>query len=214
MTAASDSMFDSGYPMIFERRMKPIFDALGVDLVVRDIAQSANQCIPSELCYSSMGGENADFIGWEQSFNCGRETSMFEVIGRIAGFQGAVLHFEASGGEAIADCADSKTQPYRVSEKWSPEVDQDIQAELRSKGDRALAEDSSGPAAPPPYTPYVPSNEAVANFKSLLTHWGDKANSVTRFAGPLGDYYKVSAFPAVQYSNQQSYHTFSYLRIQ
>jgi hypothetical protein len=193
VTQGSDNMFTSAYPMVFERRMKPILDALGVDLVVHNIAQSANQCIPSELCYNSMGGENADFIGWEQSFNCGRETSMFEVIARIAGFQNAVLHFAASGSESVDECADSKTQPPRISEQWSPEVDEEIQADLKARGGarQRVLDDSGAATEHIPYTPYVPTKEVVSKFKDVLTHWGEKANSVSRFAGPLGSSYQV-----------------------
>lgn len=196
VTAGEDNTFLSAYPQVFERRMKPVLSALGVDLVVRDIAQTANQCIPSELCYNAMGGENADFIGWEQSFNCGREPAMFEIIARIAGFQGAVLHFEASGTELVDGCADSKTKPYRVSEDWSPEVDEDIQAQLKmQKTDhRALNEAAKEPLADLPYSPYIPNKEAVIAFKKLLTLWGDKANSIIRFSSPLGEKYKVSEF--------------------
>ena len=64
VTAGHDS-----WPLVFERRIKPVFDALGINLIVRNIAQGANQCLPYEYCYNAMGGDNADFIGWEQSFN-------------------------------------------------------------------------------------------------------------------------------------------------
>lgn len=52
--------------MIVQQRMKGIFDALGIDFQVHNIAQGANNCIPYTFCYESMGGFDPDFMGWEQ----------------------------------------------------------------------------------------------------------------------------------------------------
>ena len=57
-----------------------------------------------------MGGDNADFIGWEQSFNCGRNEHMFELIARIAGFNNAVLHLSTSGSDRIEGCKESQVR--------------------------------------------------------------------------------------------------------
>ena len=104
VTAGHDSLFNESWPLVFEKRMKPVFNALNIDLDVTNIAQGSTQCIPYELCYNTQGGENADFIGWEQSFNCGREPSMFELIARVAGAQQALLYFAASGSTSVPDC--------------------------------------------------------------------------------------------------------------
>jgi hypothetical protein len=66
--------------MIFNKRMDSVFSALGIKLVVNNIAQGANLCVPYDMCYESMGGLDADFIGWEQSFNCGRDEGMLCII--------------------------------------------------------------------------------------------------------------------------------------
>lgn len=108
VTAGHDSYFNESYPIVFNNRLQKIFSLLNINLIVENIAQGSNQCIPSELCYNSMGSESADFIGWEQSFNCGRESSMFELIARIASFQDAVVHYSASGSEAVGGCAVDK----------------------------------------------------------------------------------------------------------
>lgn len=63
VTAGHDNYYNQSYPLVFERRMKPVFAALGIELVVHNIAQGANNCRPSNLCYEAMGGENADLIG-------------------------------------------------------------------------------------------------------------------------------------------------------
>ena len=63
VTAGHDGYFKDSYPMVFQRLMSPLFDSLGVQLEVYNIAQGANQCIPSDLCYSAMGHANPDFVG-------------------------------------------------------------------------------------------------------------------------------------------------------
>ena len=85
--------------MIVQRRMAPVFDAFGVSLTVRNIAQGANPCIPYIFCYEAMGGLDPDFIGWEQSYNCGHDEATFETAGRIAGFSRnyALTYYSASG---------------------------------------------------------------------------------------------------------------------
>lgn len=64
VTAGHDNFFNQSYPLIFQKRMKPVFDHLGIDLVVHNIAQGANDCLPSDLCYETMGGLESDFYGW------------------------------------------------------------------------------------------------------------------------------------------------------
>ena len=41
------------------------------------------------------------------------------------------------------------------------------------------------------YTPYIPTQEKVQQFKELLTLWGEKAPSVQTFTEALGNNYKV-----------------------
>ncbi len=77
--------------------MTPIFDALGIKLLVRNIAQGANNCRPFLNCYNAMGGEGADWIGWEQSFNCGKARDVFEQVARMAYWNGGVAYYSASG---------------------------------------------------------------------------------------------------------------------
>lgn len=68
VTAGHDNLFNQSYPIIFRSRMRKIFEAIGVKLVVHNIAQGANNCLPYTHCYESMGGLNPDFLGWEQVF--------------------------------------------------------------------------------------------------------------------------------------------------
>ena len=92
--------------------MAPLFKAIGIKLLVRNIAHGASNCRPADYCYGSMGGEKADFILWEQSFNCGRDKAIFEYMARAAYWMEAVLYYMASGG-VIPQCPKSN-----VSQLW------------------------------------------------------------------------------------------------
>lgn len=107
VTAGHDNYYNQSWPFVFERRVKPIFDALGIKLLVHNIAQGANNCRPAANCYDSMGGDNADWIGWEQSFNCGKSKDIFELMARVAYWNGGVAYYSASGAFIPKDCAKS-----------------------------------------------------------------------------------------------------------
>ena len=89
--------------MVFNRRMKPIFDSLGIELVVRNIAHGANACRPSDLCYEAMGGNNPDWLSWEQSYNC-KSADIFELMAKNAILNRAILHITASGAFVPDHC--------------------------------------------------------------------------------------------------------------
>lgn len=110
VTAGHDNYYSQSYPFVFERRIAPILEAVGVKLVVRNIAQGANNCRPFDYCYESMGGENADFIAWEQSFNCGRDRAIFEYMARVAYWSNAVIFYMASGGWMPSGCPPSEVR--------------------------------------------------------------------------------------------------------
>ena len=66
VTAGHDNCFNNSFPMIVQKRMQPLFDTLGIDLTVRNIAQGANNCNPYVMIYEAMGGVDPDFVHWEQ----------------------------------------------------------------------------------------------------------------------------------------------------
>jgi hypothetical protein len=68
VTAGYDNYFNESYPIVFEKRMRPIFEALGIKLIVRNIAQRRISCHMSNFCLEAMGGPDADFYGWENSY--------------------------------------------------------------------------------------------------------------------------------------------------
>ena len=105
VTAGHDNYYNQSYPFVFERRMKDIMKHFGLDLVVHNIAQGSNNCRPSDYCYEAMGGDNPDWISWEQSFNCGRSRDIMEMMARIAYWNRAVVYYVASGAFLTNGCA-------------------------------------------------------------------------------------------------------------
>ena len=107
VTAGWDNYYYQTYSEVFRRQMEPIFANLSSPLIIRNIAQGANPCRPYTYCYQTMGGEEADWIGWEQSFDCGRDSSTPELVSRIAARMKAVLYISASGSFTPTDCVAS-----------------------------------------------------------------------------------------------------------
>lgn len=121
VTAGHDNLFRHSHPLVLESRMRPIFEALGVDFEVNNIAQGANDCHPANLCYDAMAGEGGDFYFWEQSFNCGREYGYVEMIVREAARNEASVYIMSSGGVDTKKCAPStEEKPLRSDADWKP----------------------------------------------------------------------------------------------
>lgn len=120
VTAGHDNRFNSSYPLIVKKRLDPIFEALGLDLVVDNIAQGNNNCMPYELCYESMGNEDPDFVNWEQSYNCGHDKDAFEYTARVAGMSKhrGVVYFSASGAWVPQGELSQFNPPY-CAEEWT-----------------------------------------------------------------------------------------------
>jgi hypothetical protein len=121
VTASHDNYYNQSYPATVNHRMGPILNAMGIELVVHNIAQGANNCIPYQFCYNSMGGDDADFMNWEQSYNCGRDEPIFELAARIAGYSKALIYFSASGAWSPKDCPASTDKPPYSDFNWTPE---------------------------------------------------------------------------------------------
>lgn len=64
VTAGHDNYYNQSYPKVFERRMRPVFDALQVGLAVRNIAVGSLGCEPYNSCYEAFGGSDPDFVTW------------------------------------------------------------------------------------------------------------------------------------------------------
>ena len=64
VTIGKDNYYNQSYPLVFERRMKPIFSALGIELVVRNIAMAGHGCDPYNSCYEPHSDPDPDFVNW------------------------------------------------------------------------------------------------------------------------------------------------------
>jgi len=171
VTAGHDNFFNQSYPMVLERRLRPIYEALGITLEVRNIAQGANNCLPSNFCYEAMGGDDADWIGWEQSFNCGRSNGIYELMMRVAYWNKAVLYLSASGGIIPNDCSSKSNDsiPW-IDEEWRPEK--------ADAGFIDLEKDK-----------YVPTQATCEELKKTLHDSYMEGNSVGRFTAPMWPHY-------------------------
>jgi hypothetical protein len=172
VTAGHDNYYNQSYPFVFERRLTKVFEAIGIKLLVHNIAQGANNCRPSDHCYDAMGGENADFMSWEQSFNCGRSKDVQEFMARYAYWNGAIIYYIASGAFLPDHCLPSKDPIPWISEQWTPEL-----ANL-----------------PPGTVRYEIGNnhwERVLAYRDLQNDWYNDGNSVSRFTNQVyGGLYK------------------------
>lgn len=167
VTAGYDNYYSQSYPEVFKKRMKPIFDSLGVNLVVHNIGQEQISCHLSTLCIESHGLPKMDFLSWEHSFECGRSIDVFEFVARIAGWNKAVIHFSSSGSIPIKSCLPSKEAVPWISEEWRPET------------------------AKIPFEDHVYiTNDTVIEFRDVLNDWFSSGSSVSKFINRLGDPYQ------------------------
>jgi hypothetical protein len=171
VTAGHDNYYQDAYPFVFERRMNDIFHELGMKLLVHNIAQGDNHCRPSDYCYEAQGGDNPDFLGWEQSFNCGKEKDIFELMARIAYWSGGLVYYSASGGFIPNKCGPTTDKIPRATEEWTP-----------ANSGKKIGISSSR---------YEITAETVKNYRNTLNEWYKDGNSVSHFTtDAYGDSYK------------------------
>ena len=84
VTAGHDNFFNESYPAVIETALSPIFKLMNITLVVRNAALGNNPCLPYDACISNHVGSDLDFLSWEQSMNCGRESAALEIFTRSA----------------------------------------------------------------------------------------------------------------------------------
>jgi hypothetical protein len=70
ITDAGDCAYNQSYAFVFGEMIRPITQALGVDIEVRNVAQGNNPIVPYDLCVESLVGDDVDFVSWEQQLNC------------------------------------------------------------------------------------------------------------------------------------------------
>ena len=125
VTAGHDNGVNNSYPLVVYYRMKNALEAAGIEMKVHNIAQGANNCLPSNFCYESMGGHDPDFIGWEQSFNCGHDGKVFELAARFAAWSKTPgsIYYSNSGSSNPKNCKPSEFKKPWSDSDWSPEME-------------------------------------------------------------------------------------------
>ena len=207
VTAGHDNFFNESYPIVFKRRLQDVLTAIDIPIVVRNIAQGANNCFPSNFCYESMGDVPADWIGWEQSYNCGKAHNVFEQMARTCGWNDAILHFSASGAFKPDECEkqpinNSTGEPKMawIREEWTPEREGLKEGEPIPHDYPNGKGYSDGDAKPTPnlvggghmphiYSAYLPNAKQVEEHKKLLHDGYMVANPVGRFTGMMWPHY-------------------------
>lgn len=160
VTAGHDNYYHQSYPFVFERRLVDVFHYLGMKLLVHNIAQGANNCRPADYCYEAMGGDNPDFIVWEQSFNCGRSRDIPEYMARVAWWSGAVVYYSASGAFLTNGCQKTTDPIPWTREEWTPE-----KAGIKTR--------------------YEITPEKASTYRTTISNWYDDGNSVSRFTNQV-----------------------------
>lgn len=123
VTAGHDNQYLQSYPEVIGRKIRPILSVFNISTLVHNIAQGANNCFPSNYCYETMGGNNPDVIGWEQSFNCGHSNDFFETAPRFALWSnnpGLAYYSQSGSVNGGKNCPISSISPPRCREEWIP----------------------------------------------------------------------------------------------
>ena len=141
VTAGYRNYYHQSYPMIVKDRLGPLLKAMGIELVVHNIAQKNNDCSPFVLCYEAMGRADPDWIGWEQSTECDEPSNdaTYEMAARFAGWSinKAVVYYSAPSYWSTDSCPSSKEKiPYN-SEEWT-EQSAGIEKWFATQGDLHL----------------------------------------------------------------------------
>ena len=185
VTAGHDNFFNESYPSVCDRRLRPTFAALNITFHLHNIAHGNNRCRPFCFCYETMGGSSPDWIGWEQSFDCGRDQKVFEAMARLAQWNKAVLYFAASGSE-LPKCANASTDriPW-ISEDWTPETEPLFTLTTNSSSGNSNKQN-------PFYRPYKPTLTEVLTHRQRIDAYYREGSSVTRFISHLRPYKGVA----------------------
>lgn len=137
VTAGYANYFNQSYPIVLQKRLEPIFQAIGVKLIVRNVAHKHMGCRVMNYCMEALGGTDYDLIGrepsifhavqlqfdsrimlptagWEHSFSCGSQRDVFEFFARLAGWNQAIAYYSASGSFSTSHCKRSPVSSYIV----------------------------------------------------------------------------------------------------
>ena len=146
-TVGVRNYFRESYPMIVKKRLGPLFRAMGIKLVVHNIASRNETCSPHVLCYEAQGSMNPDVIGWEHGRDCKEPSNdaTYELVARIAGYstKKGLVHYTAPIFWSTSNCPPSKDKVPYCSEDWTEES-AGIKKWKATKGDLNLMREMLG----------------------------------------------------------------------
>lgn len=70
VTECGDNFWNASYAHWVETLLSPIAKSTKVNLVVRNVAEGANEVFPYDYCIETFAGADADIITWEQDMMC------------------------------------------------------------------------------------------------------------------------------------------------
>ena len=169
-TVGVRNFFHESYPMIVEKRLGPLFSAMGIKLIVHNIAGRNEACSPHVLCYEAQGLADPDVVGWEQGVDCKEPSNdaSYELAARIAAFSSrkGIVHFTSPVFWSTSNCPASEDGVPYCDEDWNEEL-AGIQKWRATQGDLNLMREMLGK-----YYSAKPSVEAYLQWAKNTTYRG------------------------------------------
>ncbi len=78
VTVGRGNYYKQSYPFIMEGVLKPVFESLSMDLVVRNSAIGGIPSMPYGWCLKNFLGDDSDVVSWDYGMNEGNGASAFE----------------------------------------------------------------------------------------------------------------------------------------
>lgn len=70
VTLGGDCYWNQSFPWIYSSLIRGTAEKLGVDWIVRNVAQGNNPATPYDYCVGNFAGFDIDYTTWEQGMNC------------------------------------------------------------------------------------------------------------------------------------------------
>jgi hypothetical protein len=98
MSAGHGNLFKQSYMMQFHKVLEPVFSLLGVELRSHNFAQGGLGTLQHSLGFSSIYGDNIDFMIWDSGMTEGRDPIVLDLFWRQAILSGDRVPFLMGAG--------------------------------------------------------------------------------------------------------------------
>jgi hypothetical protein len=78
VTVGRGNYYKQSYPFIMEKVLKPVFESMSVELIVRNSAIGGIPSMPYGWCLKNFLGDDADVVSWDYGMNEGNGAGAFE----------------------------------------------------------------------------------------------------------------------------------------